>query len=204
MEWKLGDKPYTDCSFSPEYEVFVPNAHNEEDDYPCKIGRVRSYDSWEEQGKALWSISHIGCPSERFFDYESKVSQRPVFNTKEDAAAGLFMIWSAMEANQCPPDVARYLNEESIVLSRAEHALRREFHTLQHKRGLLTILAKTHGLKVLVAKEDSSESVRALSTFLDEHIDTLYEVFGKDGARSLRALIANVVEEIDPQAALDF
>ncbi len=202
MEWKLGEKPYIDSSFSPEYEVFVCN--DKDDDYPDKIGRVRLYPSREEERKPSWGISHVGLRSEWVFDYESKVSQRPAFNTKEDAAAGLFMIWSAMEANPCPPDIARYLDGESRDLSRAEGALREQFYTLQHKRISLSALAKKHGLKVLNGKKDAGESIKALSTFLDEHIDTLYEVFGKDGARSLRALIANVVEEIDPQAALDF
>lgn len=198
-QWKVADEP---CNgYSQEYDVTA--REDEKDKNSQTIGRVRFSNYREEEGKPPWVIAHVGRPHEWIFDYESKSNQMAVFNTKKDAAAGLFMIWCAMEANPCPPDIARYLDEESTVLHKAEQALRDQFWTLQRKRRFLTALAKNHNLKVLMAKE-TTESVKALSDFLDEAMDSIYETFGKDWARSLRARVASVVEEIDPEAAMDF
>lgn len=193
--------------------VAVPRKPN--DEYPQEIGTLQQYSSREERGLPSWKIHSLGPSFSCRFNveafnrcyYPDKDSDKGTliyFNDKESAAAALYALWKTIQSNPCPPEILYYLQDEAESLHDKERELRTAFSTVRRKRRDLTALAKKHNVDLHFAPAETTESISELVDFFKEHLDDVYEHLGKEWARTFRALLGNVVEEIDPNASLDF
>ena len=200
-EWHIVETK-DDSGFLQEYTVIL--ARDKKEKYPeqYQIGSISCYPSFEEKGKPAWKVSGLGSRFDSKWDDSTFNSLR--FKTKEMAATVLFTIWKSIQDNPCPPDMADWLGREAQNLYKEEREIRNRFYDVRERRRTISRLTKAHNLDICLAAEEHSEAVKELSAFIDESIDKIYEDFGKDWARTLRALLTNVVEEVDPGAALGF
>lgn len=193
--------------------VAVPCEPN--DKYPQEIGTIQQYSSREERGLPSWKIHSLGPSYNCSFDieafnrcyYPDKDSDKGTliyFHDKESAAAALYALWKTVQSNPCPPEILYYLQDEGRNLYEEERQLLTAFSKVRRKRRDLAALAKKHNVDLNLQPESTTESVEKLVEFFKEHLDSIYDCMGKDWARTFRALLGNVVEEIDPNASLDF
>lgn len=189
-----------DPSYAPEYPVTASNP-DEDGIYPREIGVIKHRQYRADKNKPAWTIAKIGTSNE--FKWDSDSVQGMFFTTKEAAAAALFTIFNGIESNPCPPRIATFLEDEARELREVTNEARNTFFRIRRKREFLQRLAKEHNLNLGLYLDDADKEtpVTKLRDFFDEHLDELYDCMGKDWARTFRALVAGVVQEIDPEAA---
>lgn len=159
-----------------------------------QIGSIRQSESSKK-----WMIDKLGPQ----YDYNTNsdyLQGCPFFATKDDAAWGLLNLWKTIEANPLGEDMRLYIEAECRRLSDDRKHLRNQFLDIDRKTRELANLATKYGIE-FSHTSDLNKEVNDLVKFLDEHYNDIYEKFGKDWARTLRAYIASVVRHVDPAAA---
>jgi hypothetical protein len=187
------------CGYGTEVGYFFAK-DKEADKYPTILGYVR-----KDEKTSKYSISHVGPISSSDYNSVEHIKDipykfRPIFETKEDAAKGLYVLYACWKANPIPPDMLAYLNNQWREYGEKRHKLISQFFDIENERKYLSQLAKKCGVD-FGESVDIKERVADLIKFMDDNNDDMYDLIGKDFARSLRSRVAAVVRIVDPVAA---
>lgn len=197
-------KSYSSCPEDDGNHYRVSVAFKDDDQFGRPLCEV--VDSF---GENKWRITAT-TPS----DYHGHVMYA-VFPTKEVAAHFFYSLHQRSEAlnqiRQLPDDLVQYLEDRARHLRSEEEETGRHFIQVRHERYALNQFASRNQLKTLDAFTDDADpgnSVRKLLSFsiTGEGKDkipffsetSLYELIGKNAARTLRSLLRKVCQEVAP------
>lgn len=143
-----------------------------------------------------WRILHIGShPNDYTFNREECK-----FETKEQAGSFLLALRDMIDKNPLTTDMRQYFEEEVNRNREKKKNLINELFYLDRHRSWLQTFAAKYNLKTEFEGNIRKELLE-LKKFMDEENDLLYNKMGKDFARTLRTLVANVVAIVDPDIA---
>jgi hypothetical protein len=118
------------------------------------------------------------------------------------------------ERHPLPPDVMSVLESISRSLNDEKQDLDKQYMALWRRRQELLWLAKTYNLDRLVYQNEDSENTRAVKDMLEFKLcgqdapflseACLYDLVGKEDARTILALFRGIVEKIDPELTMEF
>lgn len=156
-------------------------------------------------------------------DYYLEYVQNVSFESPENAGkflVGLYeRINSFLDKNPLPENVRCYLNAKAESLRKQESELCNDFFRIRRERFELMKIAKKHNIGEIIWKTESSDSELTLKNLLEFKIyfkkegeeeseevnffseKVLYQLIGKDDARSLLSLLRSVAKQISPRIA---
>jgi hypothetical protein len=164
-----------------------------------------------EHVTAKWTIHSLNLK-----DYDETAIQRLIFDSDEEAAAFVATIYGqvrhARNASPVPEPIRAFIENEGRDLAEGGKALRSALLNHVYKARTIRHFADEYGIGGVYLRVDSdtAKMVRRVMNWKregDEHPFfsevTLYELIGKEDARSLLSLIDDAMKEIDPIAAAD-
>ncbi|RDJ35227.1 MAG: hypothetical protein DWQ19_10455 [Crenarchaeota archaeon] len=171
-----------------------PNDENVDREY---LGTLR----FHKEKSQSWSFYSIGSSFE-LLNTPNNVQYHPTFQTKEQAARALLIARRSISANLLPDKLRNYIKERAKDLRREHNSVLGKVTDLHYEMLTLEHLGKEYNLNFDFGVNPKQE-VADLKKFLNENMDAIYDHFGKDFGRALRAHIASVVRLVDPEAILD-
>jgi hypothetical protein len=137
------------------------------------------------------------------------------FKSPQEAAEFFVPIYRAVEettkATPLPDNIMDYFNREAREFKEEQQALSGQFLRLQMRRQSLIRLAKQYGIEEATSwssDADLDEKVNRLLTISLEGKDvpffseaSLYKLLGKEDARTIRAVLRNVIALVAPEQA---
>lgn len=136
------------------------------------------------------------------------------FKTKEEAADFLYLLHTTSEkykeSNPLPDDIRTYLVNRANTLYNEKQNILRMLYSIQAEQQFLTKLAEQNKIERILWSTDSSDIKTTIEKLLDFKIKikkkevqlfseaALYHLIGKDDARTVLALLRNVVSIAAP------
>tara|TARA_B100001778_G_scaffold330827_1_gene333974 strand:- start:4452 stop:5114 length:663 start_codon:yes stop_codon:yes gene_type:complete len=185
--------------------IYLP-PRNKEDKYGEHAGDIE-----KEHDGSGWVVRSLAL-----HDYDQSSISRLKFKGKK--ACGEFVaetykqIKAARDASPVPEDIRIFIEAVGRDLADEDRALRGALLNHVSKCRWITDLAKKHGIGSLYLRveDDAAKMVQRIMNWKREGDDIpffseaiLYELIGKEDARSLLALINDMTMEIDPIEAVD-
>lgn len=188
-----------------------------------KEKELTSYDVIEDN-REIVKIKQITREDKKTYWYfadETKTSinsdfgERIVFPTKDLAYEFIVAFRKNMkrhvEERPLPDDVMDFIQQKARLLYDRKKLLISELYDVQSERhSLLTIARKynVHEVECVLANADGNKIVKDLLEFKYEENpffseETLYELIGKNDARTLLALISALVEYVEPGGSIN-
>lgn len=181
---------------------------NDEDKYGSSIGTL--YHGGEGTKKRYWKWNET-----RPSDLASVVNDIH-FPTKEDAANFLYLLHTRSEQykteNPLPEDVKRYLTSRAEYLRKTEERVLGEFLEIRSERWQLLQFAKRNQIDEVEWRTEDSDQTAMVRKLLDFEVyvkkekkevplfseTALYNLIGKEDARTVLSLLRDVVKCIAP------
>jgi len=163
-------------------------------EYPVKLGKLTKRRSDPPQ----WYISVIGSE----YHPRNKTQGSLIVQTKEQGADLLLYLKETLIVNPLSDKVVLYLTDQWGELRKELEEANGRFYSIQRKRRLLSDIANANGLS-FEFDGDINKEAKDLLDFVEKDLDSIYEHFGKDWARSFRARVQSLVQCVNPLAATD-
>lgn len=186
---------------SDQYAAVHLPPQNKDEEVGLCIGRIR-----KEYSGDGWFVETLALP-----DYDAIPTLR--FDTKEDCAAFAVEVYMqvkhARNSSPIPDDIRRFLSEAIRELHEEEKALRTRNLSFVMRAKMLRRLAEAHGLgEIHRVQSDPDTIVREIAEWKRQGDEypffseaTLYELVGKEDARTLLVFIRQLAGLVDPLAA---
>lgn len=187
-----------------------------QENYVCNVRKYSSY----KGNKGYYGIDNYSMSSSRGADdYFRQLSGVPLkFNTKEEAANFAYnfnkTVKETIDTKPLSQDVMSYLKTRARDLAREKQELMSNFVRIDNELYLLEQLGKKYNVEGLLCAIESNLNSDCVEKLLDfkVYVDnegvvpffsevSLYSLIGKENARTVLALLSNVISKIDPSKA---
>lgn len=184
------------------------------DQYGEPLCELENYSQFSDDKECPWLISSMS-PDDVNFGDQLRYNR---FRSKEEAAnfAYLLRTWwrQTVESQPIPDDAAFYLGRRADTLRNEEQHLLGRLMDVAHEKYQLNQLAKKYGIRHVEWRTDDSDPEKAVRDLLEFKVHVgkrnkrqevplfseaaLYELLGKEDARSVLALLKRVCVKVAP------
>lgn len=196
-------------------DQFTVKVYLDEESYDKHICNLRKYTS--HKGKEYYRIDSANSyrGSDDYFKQLRDISLN--FNTKEEAANFAYnfnkTVKETIDAKPLSQDLMSYLKTRARDLAREKQELMSNFVRIDNDFFSLEQLAKKYNIEDLLYTTESNLNSNCVEKLLDFKVYVndeevpffsevaLYNLIGKEDARTVLALLSNVISKIDPSKA---